>query len=293
MISKINLENCEIVGKEMLHETIFLLEIHVPAIVRKAKPGNFVILMANKKGERTPITIADINKEKGTIIVVIQIVGKTSFILSKLDVGNVIKAVVGPLGCPTHIDKFGVVVLVAGGVGIPLAYPVAKALKDVGNYVISIIDARTKELLIWEEKINSVSNELFISTDDGSYGFKGFTTQLLEEIIKKQQEKNQTINRVFTVGPTIMMKFVADMTRKYHIKTIASLNSIMLDGTGMCGACRVTVNGELKFTCVDGPDFDAHLVDFDELIMRLRQYKASEELSYNILKEKRGLKTIV
>ncbi|MBD3189195.1 MAG: sulfide/dihydroorotate dehydrogenase-like FAD/NAD-binding protein [Candidatus Heimdallarchaeota archaeon] len=277
----------EIVRSEKLHETIFLLEVKAPRIAAKAKAGNFIILRAHEKGERIPITIADSNKEAGTIVLVIQIVGKTSALLSTYKKGDTLQDLVGPLGRATNVKKYGTIAIVAGGVGIPLAHPVAQAFKKAGNHVISIIGARTKELLIWEDKMKKASSEVKVSTDDGSYGFKGFTTQLLEKTIEEQKLKNNPIDFVFTVGPAIMMKFITKVTEKYNIPTEASLNSIMVDGTGMCGACRVTVGGETKFACVDGPEFNAHRVDWDELMTRLSQYKQQEVEAYDLYKKKR------
>ncbi|MHA1629340.1 MAG: sulfide/dihydroorotate dehydrogenase-like FAD/NAD-binding protein [Candidatus Heimdallarchaeota archaeon] len=276
----------EIVRKEWLHEVIFLIEVKAPAIARKIKAGNFLVFRAKEGGERIPITVAEYDRKKGTVTCIIQVVGKSTKLLSTFEKGDYIQDVVGPLGKPTEIKKYGLVGIVSGGLGIPLANLVAKELRNAGNEVIGMVGARTKELLVWEEEMSKYCTEMDYCTDDGSFGMKGFTTNLLEKKIKELEKEGKKFDMIFTVGPTIMMKFIAGITKKYGIHTIASLNPIMVDGTGMCGACRVTVGGEIKFACVDGPEFDAHQVDFDELLMRLDQYKKYEKVSYDLyLKE--------
>ncbi|AHF79560.1 sulfide/dihydroorotate dehydrogenase-like FAD/NAD-binding protein [Thermococcus paralvinellae] len=275
----------EILHKEKLAPGINLFEIKAEKIAKKAKPGQFVILRLHEKGERIPLTIADTNPEKGTVTIVAQEVGKTTYELGTYEVGDYILDFLGPLGKPSHIDKFGTVVMIGGGVGVAEIYPVAKAMKEAGNYVISILGFRTKELVFWEDKLKQVSDEVIVTTNDGSYGMKGFTTHALQKLI----DEGKKIDLVHAVGPTIMMKFIAELTKPYDIKTVASLNPIMVDGTGMCGACRVTVGGEIKFACVDGPEFDAHQVNWDELMKRLDYYKDLEKISFEKWKRERGM----
>ena len=263
-----------IVTKRMLTPNVKLFEVEAPAVARKARPGQFIILRIDEKGERIPITVVDSSPKDGTIILIVQEVGKTTKKLGTMKVGDEIADIVGPLGNPSEIKKYGQVVVIGGGVGIAEAYPEAKALKEAGNRVICIIGARNKDLLILEEEMRQVSDELHITTDDGTKGRKGFVTDVLKDLISQKK-----IDLVSAIGPTIMMKAVSEMTRPHGIKTIVNLNPIMLDGTGMCGVCRVTIGGETKFACVDGPSFDGHLVDFDELMARLRIYLEEEELS--------------
>lgn len=265
----------EIVGKRELAPNIKWIKVKAPLVARNAKPGQFVVIRLHERGERIPLTLFRWDKEEGTIEVVFQEVGKTTYELGTCNVGDKIADVVGPLGKPTHIENFGTAVVVSGGVGAPVGYSVTKALKEAGNYVISIMGFRNKQLVILEDEFREISDELLITTDDGSYARKGFTTDVLSELLESGRE----VNYVFTVGPVIMMKKVADITRKYGIKTYASLDPIMVDGTGMCGACRVTVGGRVVFACVDGPDFDAHQVDFDELMRRLTQYREEERVA--------------
>ncbi|ALV63331.1 hydrogenase, subunit gamma related protein [Thermococcus sp. 2319x1] len=274
-----------IVHKEILAPHINLFEIEAPRIAKHAKPGQFVIIRLHERGERIPLTIADTNPERGTITIVAQEVGKTTYELGTYEAGQYLLDVLGPLGQPSHIDNFGTVVMIGGGVGVAEMYPVAKAMKEAGNYVISILGFRTKELVFWEDKLRSVSDEVIVTTNDGSYGMKGFTTHALQKLI----DEGRKIDLVHAVGPTIMMKFVAELTRPYGIKTVVSLNPIMVDATGMCGVCRVTVGGEVKFACVDGPEFDGHEVDFDELMRRLDYYKDLEKLSFEKWKRERGM----
>ena len=263
----------KILKKEPLSDAVTLFDIEAPGIAQKAKAGNFFILKIDKRGERIPLTIADFNREKGTLTTVFQKIGKTTFQLDELGEGDSISDVTGPLGMHSHIERFGNVICVGGGVGIAPVYPIARALKEAGNHVISIIGARTKNLLFWEEKMREVSDELIVTTDDGSYGRKCVVTVPLEEILRQKKD----IAQVTAIGPAIMMKFVCVTTEKYKVKTVVSLNSIMVDGTGMCGACRIEVGGETRFACVDGPEFDGHKVDFDLLMSRQRMYLDEEK----------------
>jgi len=248
-----------------------------PMISRKAKPGQFIVLRVSEKGERIPLTLADSDPEKGTIRIVCQEVGKTTKQLGELSKGEEILDVVGPLGHASEVEHFGTVVIVAGGVGIAEAYPIAGALKMADNRVITIVGARNKDLLIMLDEIKKVSDEVLTITDDGSSGRKGLVTDQLRELLEKGTE----IDRIIAIGPTIMMKAVADLTKKYDVPTIVSLNPIMIDATGMCGGCRVSVGGETKFACVDGPEFDARKVDFEQLLARLGAYKDNERVSYD------------
>jgi ferredoxin--NADP+ reductase len=270
-----------ILKKEELSDLVTLFEIEAKNISKKAKAGNFFVLRINEEGERIPLTIADFNEERGTITTVFQKIGKTTFHLGTLNEGDIIADVIGPLGKHTHIENFGKVVCVGGGVGIAPIYPIARALKEAGNTVISIIGARTRNLIFWEEKMRSVSNELIVTTDDGSYGRKAVVTIPLDELLKQQKD----IGQVIAIGPAIMMKFVCITTEKHKVKTIVSLNSIMVDATGMCGACRIEVGGETKFACVDGPEFDGHKVDFDLLMARQRMYLEEEKMAMERYRE--------
>ena len=255
-----------------LQEIIVRMVIEAPEIARKRKAGQFVTLMIDDKGERIPLTIVDSDSEKGTITIIFQIVGKTTTHLASLKKGDYIMHILGPLGHPTEIENFGTAAIVGGGVGIGVAYPIAAALKKAGNKVISIIGARTKDILILEDEMKAVSDELLVSTDDGSYGFCGFTSQVLQNVI----DRGQKLDIVYAIGPVPMMRVLANLTKPYGIKTIVSLNPIMVDATGMCGACRVSVGGKTKFGCVDGPEFDGHQVDFALLMSRLRMYSDEE-----------------
>jgi NAD(P)H-flavin reductase len=265
----------KIVEKEVLAPTLSKLVIEAPFIAKKRKAGNFVIVRATETGERIPLTIVDSDIEKGTITLIVQAIGKTTNIIVNMEEGEYFLDVVGPLGHPTPIDNFGTVVCIGGGVGTAEVYPIAKALKDAGNHVIGIIGARSRELVILEKDMNEVCDELLVTTDDGSYGRKGFVTNALQYII----ERGEYLNGVYAIGPIPMMRAVSEVTRPNSIKTYVSLNPIMMDGTGMCGACRVTVDGEMRFACVDGPEFDAHAVNFDELIARNRTYEDLERKS--------------
>ena len=265
----------KIISKEYFSEKVVKLEIYAPDIAKSRKAGHFVIIKLGKKGERIPLTIAGADIEKGTITLVIQIVGVTSDKIASLNVGDEITDVVGPLGEATHIEKVGTVLAAGGGVGVAPLLPIVEAFKKAGNRVVTVLAARNKELIILEDEIRKHSDEVIIMTDDGSYGKKGLVTEGMEEIIAKEK-----IDLSVVIGPAIMMKFASLTTKKHNIKTYASLNTIMVDGTGMCGACRITVGGEIKFVCVDGPEFDAHKIDFDEMIMRLSAYKDEEKVAY-------------
>ncbi len=260
---------------EMADGSVVWNEISAPLIAEKAKPGQFVILKANETGERIPLTIADSNPQRGIITIIYQVVGKSTAMFRDMKVGEKFQDVIGPLGRPTDIEQVGTVVCVGGGTGVAVMYPITKAMKQAGNHVLSVIGARTKDLLILEEEMLNASHELHVCTDDGSYGHHGFVTDKLKELIKAQE-----VSLVVAIGPVPMMKFVNKITAEHHIKTLVSLNSIMVDGTGMCGCCRVTVGQETKFACVDGPEFDGHQVDFDELTTRLQAYTQQEKEAY-------------
>jgi ferredoxin--NADP+ reductase len=255
---------------------VILNEIQAPLIAKKAAPGQFVILKANEAGERIPLTMADTDPEKGTITVIYMVVGKSTALFKQLKVGDGYQDVIGPLGKPTHLEKVGTVVCVGGGTGIAVLHPIARGLKEIGNHVIGIIGARSKSLLILEDQMRRVSHTLHVCTDDGSYGRKGFVTEVLKEVLDRE-----AVQLVVAIGPVPMMKFVSQITKTYGIPTLVSLNPIMIDGTGMCGGCRVSVGGETRFACVDGPEFDGHLVDYDELMLRLQAYQEEERQCYN------------
>jgi len=265
----------EIVDKVVLAPEVKQFTIRAPLIARKAQAGQFVVLRVNETGERIPLTLADRDPEAGTITIVVQEVGKTTRLLGQLEAGDALADVIGPLGVPSEIEQFGTVVCIGGGVGIACIYPIAKALKEAGNRVVSIIGARTKSLLTWEDRMREVSDDLRVTTDDGSYGHKGFVTDELKGLI----EDGTPIVLVYAVGPAVMMRAVAEVTRPHELRTIVSLNSIMIDGTGMCGGCRVGIGGETRFVCVHGPEFDAHQVDFGELMQRQRIYLDEEKLA--------------
>lgn len=257
----------KIIAKENFSEKVVRFEVEAPLIAKSRKAGHFVIVRIGKKGERVPYTIAAANPQIGTITLVIQRVGRSSEKICQLEVGDYITDMVGPLGKATHIENFGTVVCAGGGVGVAPMLPIIEAMKKAGNRVISVLAARSKELVILEEQVARYSDEVIIMTDDGSYGEKGLITHGVEKVIQREK-----VDLCVTIGPAIMMKFVAQLTKKYEVPTLASLNTIMVDGTGMCGACRVTVGGKTKFVCIDGPEFDAHQVDFDEMLMRLKAY---------------------
>lgn len=262
----------QIISKENIAPKITRLDVYVPQIARKRKAGQFVIVRSREGAERIPLTIADANTEKGTITLVFQGIGKSTIEMSEFNVGDCLKDVAGPLGSPTHIEKFGTVVCVGGGVGIAPLHPITQAMKAAGNEIISIIGAKSSEYFFLKDEMKALSDELIITTDDGSEGVKGFVTTALQELI----DSGRKIDLVVTIGPPIMMKMVAEVTRKYKISTVASLNTIMIDGTGMCGGCRVTIGNETKFVCVDGPEFDAHLVDWDGMLQRQKTYHKHE-----------------
>ena len=273
----------KILSKKELCPNQFEITVDAPYVVRNAKAGQFIIFRANADSERVPLTIADVNKEKGELTLVFMAVGYSTKQLAALNAGDEIHDIVGPLGQPTHIKKYGTVVCLAGGYGAAPCYLIAKAFKQAGNKVYMIMGARNKDLIFWQDKMKDACNELFITTDDGTMGEKGFVTQVLDRIIKQEE-----IDYAIAVGPMPMMRAVADLTREKNIYTEASMNPIMVDGTGMCGACRITVGGETKFACVDGPDFDAHKIDFDEVINRTKIYKDQErkrDENCNLLKQ--------
>ncbi|MGB9724227.1 MAG: sulfide/dihydroorotate dehydrogenase-like FAD/NAD-binding protein [Chloroflexia bacterium] len=265
----------KILHKEDLTPVLRLFVMEAPEIARKAQPGQFVIVRLDERGERIPLTIADYDREAGTITLVVQEVGASTKQMGKLQAGESILDLVGPLGRPSEIERYGTVICVGGGVGIAPIYPIARALREVGNTVISIIGARSQNLLFWEDRMRAVSDELIVCTDDGSYGRYALVTAPLKEIL----ESGRHVDLVFAIGPAIMMKFASLTTRPFGVKTIVSINSIMVDGTGMCGACRISVDGKTRFACVDGPDFDGHLVDWDLLLERQRQYLEEEKVA--------------
>lgn len=261
----------KIVGKEYFSENVIKFEVEAPLIAKSRKAGHFVMVKVGAKGERIPLTIADADITKGTITLVVQKMGVSSSKLALLNVGDEITDLVGPLGKATHIENFGTVVCACGGVGTAPMLPIVAALKKAGNKVITVLAARNKDLIILEDQMKQYSDEVIVMTDDGSYGTKGLVTNGVEMVINREK-----VDLCVTIGPAVMMKFVSMLTKKYEIPTVASLNTIMVDGTGMCGACRVTVGGKVKFVCVDGPEFDAHQVDFNEMLMRLGGYKDIE-----------------
>lgn len=269
----------KIISKEYFSANVVKFEVEAPLIAKSRKAGHFVMVKVGEKGERIPLTIADADIRKGTITLVVQKMGVSSTKLCALNEGDFISDLVGPLGKATHIENFGTVVCACGGVGTAPMLPIVSALKAAGNRVITIIAARTKELIILEEQMKEYSSELIVMTDDGSYGNKGLVTNGVESVINREK-----VDLCVTIGPAVMMKFVSKLTQKYEIPTVASLNTIMVDGTGMCGACRVSVGGKTKFVCVDGPEFDAHAVDFDEMLMRLGGYRDIEREEFEKLK---------
>lgn len=265
-----------IISRETLAAKIHLFEIEAPAVARKARPGQFVVVRVDGKGERIPLTIADWDEQKGSVSMVFMEVGATTFKLAQLKAGESIADFVGPLGVPSEVEKFGTVVCVAGGVGAAVITPISRALKENGNNTISILGARSKDLIFWEDKLRNACHQLIVTTDDGTYGRKGVVTEPLKELL----ESGQKVDRVIAIGPTVMMKFCALTTKPFGVKTIVSLNPIMVDGTGMCGCCRVSVGDATKFACVDGPDFDGHQVDWDMLSARQRTYLDEEKRSF-------------
>ncbi len=266
----------EILQKDELAQgTVVANVIKAPLIAQKARPGQFVILRVNETGERIPLTMADSDSQAGTITLIYQVVGKSTALMKSLRVGDAYQDICGPLGQPTHIEKWGTVICVGGGTGVAVLHPITKGMKEAGNQVVSIIGARTKDLLILEDKMARASHELRVCTDDGSYGHHGFVTEVLKEYL----DKKEPIAQIVAIGPVPMMKFTCKLTEGYGVKTMVSLNPIMVDGTGMCGCCRVTVENRTRFACVDGPEFDGHKVNFDELIQRQRAYLEQEKLS--------------
>jgi ferredoxin/flavodoxin---NADP+ reductase len=262
--------------EEMAEGTVILNEIEAPLIAKKAKPGQFVILKANEEGERIPLTMAYTDPEKGTITIIYMVVGKSTAVFRDLQVGDVFQDVIGPLGKATHLEKVGKVVCVGGGTGVAVLHPITRGLKEIGNDVTCIIGARNKGLLILEKEMTDASHDLRVCTDDGSYGHKGFVTDVMKEILDEGDVK-----LVVAIGPVPMMRAVSNITKEYEVETLVSLNPIMVDGTGMCGGCRVTVGGETKFACVDGPEFDGHQVDYQELMLRLQAYEEDEKKCHN------------
>ena len=271
----------KIVKNERLNEIVYSMWIEAPEVALSVQPGQFIILMITEKGERIPLTVADFDRERGLIRIVFQIVGKTSEELSTLEEGDELYSFIGPLGNKTKIENYGTVITVGGGTGIACIHPIARTLKKAGNKVISIIGARNKDLIIMEEELKRVSSKLIVTTDDGSYGRKGFVTQALKKVL----DKDQAVKKVWTIGPAIMMKVTCETTKPYQVDTIVSLNSVMVDGTGMCGSCRVTIGGKTKFVCTDGPEFDGQLVDWTEFMNRLTRYREQEQRSWQIYQE--------
>ena len=261
--------------REMAERTVCEFDIVAPDIARKAKPGQFVVIRANETGERIPLTMAGTDTEAGTIKIIFQVVGKTTALLRSFGEGDEITDIIGPLGIPTHVENLGTVICVGGGTGVAVMYPITKAYKEAGNHVIAIIGARTKDLLILEDEMTAASHDLRVTTDDGSYGHHGFVTDVLKQILDERDD----VTLVVGIGPVPMMKFLCKMTKEYDVKTMVSLNPIMVDATGMCGACRVSVGGRTRFCCVDGPEFDGHQVDFEELVKRQRAYLTEEKAS--------------
>jgi NAD(P)H-flavin reductase len=271
----------KIVSNEIIAPSVFRMVVEAPEVAKYKKAGQFVVVRPTERGERIPLTTLMEDKNKGLITLIYQVVGKTTAVMALMEPGEELCDVAGPLGQPTHIERFGTVIAIGGGIGTAPLYPIVQAMKEKGNYIISILGARSKPLLILENEMRQVSDEVVIVTDDGSYGEKGFVTDALQKII----ERGTKPDFVIAIGPAIMMKMVAILTKPYNIKTVASLNTIMVDGTGMCGSCRVTVGGETKFVCVDGPEFDAHQIDFDEMMKRLSAYKKEEEESFKLFFE--------
>ena len=265
----------KILSKEELSPNVFAMDIEAPRVAKKAQAGQFIVLRVDEKGERIPLTIANFNRDTGVVNIVFQVIGASTMALAALNAGDSLLDFVGPLGKPSKIKKFnGTVVVVGGGIGVAPTFPIARAMKEAGNKVVAIMGAKTKDILIMEAEMQAVTDEIMITTDDGSRGIKGFVTYAVEELYKR----GENIAQVTAIGPVIMMKSVADVTRKLAIPTVVSLNPIMVDGTGMCGGCRVTIGEETKFACVDGPEFDGHLVDFKGLMSRQRMYRDLEQI---------------
>lgn len=269
--------NHRIVRKDKLGGDTFRFEIESSLVASRFRPGQFVIIRTTKKGERIPLTIAAVDSDRGTVTLIVQALGKSTRELARVSVGEAIEDCVGPLGNPSEIAKYGRVVCIGGGTGIACVFPIIKALADAGNDVISIIGARTSSLLFLEDEIGALSSEIHVTTDDGSKGLRGFVTDALQSVLERYGEGG--VQRVVAIGPPLMMKAIADATMPYSVKTVVSLNTIMVDGTGMCGACRVYVGGEMKFACIDGPEFDAHKVNFEDLISRLTMFEKKEKIA--------------
>ncbi|MDP8298255.1 MAG: sulfide/dihydroorotate dehydrogenase-like FAD/NAD-binding protein [Candidatus Orphnella occulta] len=271
--------NMKILNKQVMvqesNTRITRLEIEAPLIASKVRPGQFIVIMVKEVGERIPLTVVDKNETTGSIVLIVQELGFTTKLLGSMEVGDSIYAIAGPMGHATELKDYGDVILIGGGVGIAELYPLAKGMKEAGNNVTTILGARTKELLILEDELKAVSDKLYLTTDDGTYGKKGYVTDILKELLMPNAE-NQKPNLIYAVGPIPMMKLVSDITKEYKLKTIVSLNALMVDATGMCGGCRVKIGDEVKFSCVDGPEFDAHLVDWEELVKRTKAYVEKE-----------------
>ncbi len=270
----------KVVKRRQLADIITLLEVEAPEVAKKAQPGEFVIVRQNEESERIPLTIMDFNRDKGTITIVIQEVGYSSNLITRMQEGDSFVTFVGPLGQATEIENYGTVLCIGGGVGVAPVHPSARGLKEAGNKVISILGARTKDLLILEDEMRAVSDEVIITTDDGTYGMKGFVTHGIQSVL----DQGIKVDAIWAIGPVVMMKSVANFTRPLGIKTIVSMNPVMVDGTGMCGACRLDVGGETKFACVDGPEFDGHKVDFDLAMKRSAFFKNEEAVAYGKVK---------
>jgi ferredoxin/flavodoxin---NADP+ reductase len=270
-----------IVQKDILAPTVIKYVIEAPYVAQKRKAGNFVIIRVEETSERIPLTLVDSNLKDGTVTLIVQAVGKTTRTLALKNVGEYIKDLVGPLGNPTPIETGKTIACIGGGVGTAELYPITKALKKAGNKIYTIVGTRSKELVILENEIEQVSDKLFVTTDDGSYKRKGFVTDQLKELL----DANLGINMVYAIGPLPMMRAVSNLTKPYNIRTVVSLNAVMVDGTGMCGGCRVSINGEMKFACIDGPEFDGHEVDFDEMLLRNKSYNEMEKISSDRFEE--------
>ena len=280
--TKTTLDNTIVLKKQLTPE-IFLMKFSTPLLAKKARAGQFCVIRIDEPGERIPLTFADFDPEEGTISIVFQPIGKSTMQLADLSEGDRVLDVIGPLGHASEIEKIGIAMVIGGGTGIACVYPIGRALKEAGNELISIIGARTEQLLFWQDELNDISDEFLISTDDGSKGHKGFVTDELERLI----DEGSKIDIVFAIGPAVMMRAVAALTGKFDIKTMVSLNSVMVDGTGMCGACRVEVGGKTRFVCVDGPEFDGHKVNFKELMDRQKQYIDEEKEAIEIYKREK------
>lgn len=267
-----------ILNKQQLSDQVFMMRIHAPLIAEERKPGQFVIVQLDDNyGERIPLTIADADTEEGSITIVFQTVGKTTHNLAALNEGDAINNLVGPLGKPTHIEKLGTVVCVGGGIGVAPMHPIAEGMKKAGNRVVIIVGARNRDLIIMEDQMKAIADEMIVCTDDGSYGRKALVTVPLKELCEREPKPDLVV----AIGPPVMMKFCAETTRPFAVPTVVSLNTIMVDGTGMCGGCRVTVGGKTQFVCVDGPEFDGHQVDFDNMMKRMTAYKTQEEVAHH------------